>query len=79
MANYITLTPLASANTNSYGMVFTVAADTVSLEVAQVPEILINKNVTGINLVGVFDFGLVFSKASLNGAIPWSNVVSMKY
>jgi len=79
MANYITLTPLASANTNSYGMVFTVAADTVSLEVVQMPEILLNKNVTGINLVGVFDFGLVFSKASLNGAIPWANIISIKY
>ena len=79
MANYITLTPLTSANTNAYGMTFTIAADTVSLEVVQMPEILLNKNVTGIELVGVFDFGLVFSKAALNGAIPWANIISMKY
>lgn len=79
MANYITLTPLSSANTNAYGMTFTLTADSASLEVVFMPEILINKNITNINLVSINDFGLIFSKASLNGAIPWSNIVSLKY
>lgn len=79
MANFITLTPLTSANTNSYGITFTISADSAEIELVQMPSIILNKSITGIELVSINDAGLILKKNTLNAVIPWSNIINLKY
>lgn len=79
MANFITLTPLTSANTNSYGITFTILADSAEIELVQMPSIILNKEITGIELVSINDAGLILKKNTLNAIIPWSNIINLKY
>ena len=79
MAYTIDLTPLASANTNSYGITFTLAADSAQIEVVQLPYVILNKNITGIELVSINDAGIVLQRNTLSALIPWANIIHMRY
>lgn len=70
------LIPTAGASTNPLGITF---GATATIEFVQVPEKLLNKDVTGIELTMVDQVGAYVHKGPLNALIPWSNVASFIY
>lgn len=79
MAQYLDLTPLSSANTNDFGIIFSLTTDSAEVEFKQPPEIIINKNITGVELVSINTAGLVIKKNTLNAIIPWGNIIAFRY
>lgn len=76
MSYQLEVTPQAGATPNPLGIVF---GATATLEFVQTPEKLLNKNVTGVELVTVDTAGAYVTKGPLNALIPWSNMISFIY
>lgn len=76
MANQITVNPTPAASTNPLGITF---GATAQLEFSKTPEKLINKDVSGIELVMVDTVGVYLHKGALNALIPWSDIIVMQY
>jgi len=76
MSNAITINPTPGASTNPLGITF---GATAKLEFMEVPERVLNKDISGIELTAVDLTGLYLHKGPLNAVIPWSNVVSLVY
>ena len=68
--------PTPGASTNPLGITFGATAD---LEFISTPERLINKDVSGIELIMVDLTGVYLHKGPLNALIPWDNVASLVY
>lgn len=76
MGSEIEVTPTAGASTNPLGITFGASA---TIEFAQVPKNLLNKDVTGIELTKVDLAGAHLHKGPLNALIPWANMISFVY
>lgn len=76
MSYQLEVTPQAGATPNDLGITF---GATATLEFIQTPEKLLNKNVTGVELVTVDIAGAYVTKGPLNALIPWSNMISFIY
>jgi len=76
MSYQLEVTPQAGATPNDLGITF---GATATLEFVQTPEKLLNKNVTGIELVTVNTAGAYVTKGSFNALLPWGNIISMVY
>lgn len=76
MANQITVNPTAGASTNPLGITF---GATAMLEFYQLPERLINKDITNLELTMVDTTGVYLHKGVLNAVIPWSAIIAMQY
>ena len=76
MASQITVNPTPAASTNPLGITF---GATAQLEFVQSPEKLINKDVSGIELVMVDTVGVYLHRGALNALIPWSDIIVMQY
>lgn len=70
------VTPTAGASTNPLNITF---GSSATIEFAQTPEKLLNKDVTGIELTMVDTAGAYVHKGPLSALIPWSNVLSFIY
>ena len=76
MSYQLEVTPQAGATPNDLGITF---GATATIEFIQTPEKLLNKNVTGVELVTVDITGVYVTKGPLNALIPWSNMISFIY
>ena len=76
MSYQLQLTPQAGATPNPLGITF---GATVTVEFIQTPEKLLNKNITGIELVTVDTAGAYVTKGPLNALLPWGNIISFIY
>lgn len=76
MSYQLQITPQAGATPNPLGIVFSSSA---TIEFVQIPEKLLNKDVTGIELVTVDATGAYVTKGPLNALLPWSNILSFIY
>jgi hypothetical protein len=76
MPQQLQLTPTAGASTNPLGITF---GATATIEFLSIPEKLLNKNVSGIELTMVDTVGAYVNKGPLNALIPWSNILSFIY
>lgn len=71
MTTAIIINPTAGASTNPQGITF---GATAQLEFISIPERVINKDISGIELTGLY-----LHKGPLQALIPWSNVMSLVY
>lgn len=76
MTTAITINPTAGASTNPQGISF---GATAQLEFIAIPEKVINKDISGIELTAIDLTGLYLHKGPLLALIPWSNVMSLVY
>lgn len=67
------LIPTAGASTNPLGITF---GATAIIEFREIPEKLLNKDVSGIELTMVDQVGVYVHRGPLNALIPWSNIAS---
>lgn len=76
MSYQLEVSPQAGATPNPLGITF---GSTATIEFIQIPEKLLNKDVTGIELITVDAAGAYVNKGPLNALIPWGNVISFVY
>lgn len=76
MAYRFEVLPTAAASTNPLGITFGSTAD---IEVDLVPEKLINKSISNIDLDMVDSVGIYLSKGTFSALIPWSRVIVLSY
>lgn len=76
MSQTITVNPTAGASTNPLGITF---GATAKLEFKMLPEKLINKDVTGINLTMIDTVGIYLNKGPLRALIPWGALIDFEY
>lgn len=76
MAQEVTLSPTAGASTNPLGITF---GATATMELLNIPEKIMNKNISGIELVKIDTTGIYVHKGPFNAIIPWSNIISFIY
>ena len=76
MSYQLEVIPKAGATPNPLGITF---GATATIEFIQTPEKLLNKSITGIELVTVDATGAYVTKGPLNAILPWSNIISFVY
>lgn len=76
MAHSIIATPDAGATPNDIGA--TLGAS-VEIELIQIPETLIDADLTGATLESVNLAGINLSKGAMSTFIPWSNIIAIFY
>lgn len=76
MSYQLEVTPQAGATPNPLGITFGASA---TIEFIQTPEKLLNKDISGVELVTVDAAGAYVTKGPLNALIPWGNVLSFIY
>lgn len=76
MPTIIETTPDAGATPNALGIVFGATAE---IELINIPEMIINKSVTGLVIDTVDATGVYLSKGTLSAMIPWSNIKILIY
>lgn len=76
MPYQLQLIPQPGATPNPLGITFGASA---TIEFAETPERLLNKNITDVDLVTVDSVGAYVTRGPLNALLPWSNIVSFVY
>lgn len=76
MARTLQVEPQAGATPNELGITF---GSTATIEFLMTPERLINKDVSGVELITVDLAGVYVTKGPLKALIPWSNIISFVY
>lgn len=72
----IEVNPTAAASTNPLGITF---GSTAEVEFKQLPEKLLNKDVSGIELTAVDEIGIYLHKGPLYALVPWGALVTLIY
>lgn len=76
MARTQTVEPTPAASTNPLGITFGATAE---IEFIQMPEKLLNKDITGLELTKIDEIGLYVEKGPLNAFVPWSAIIDLQY
>lgn len=76
MSNLITVIPTTGASTNPLGITF---GSTAIIEFLRLPEKLINKDISNLELSMVDTVGAYIQKGALKALLPWSSILSFIY
>lgn len=76
MARTLIVEPTPAASTNPQGITF---GATAVIEFKNIPERILNKEITGVALTKIDLTGLYVNKGPLSALIPWSSIVDLQY
>jgi len=76
MSQTLQVTPQPGATPNPLNITF---GATATIEFVQTPERLLNKDVTGVELITVDFAGAHVTKGPLKALVPWANMISFVY